>query len=116
MPVQKSTLGNRTLHSQGHEIVCNVHGFIKNKDVKKVQKRTSQTNEVSKLSFIRVSKKYKEACEDLNESFSTNGKKHIAPKPVTGIDIFYKCVTRRTVHSFYTQQKSLPIVNNFYQF
>lgn len=118
MPPKKSTLGSRTLHSQAREIVANVNEFMKSEaevgkfliDVKKIHERVSKATGVSKRSVIRIMKEYKRICDNVNDSFSTPGKKHRLPKRITDIDDFDKCVIRRTVHNFYVQQKTVPTV------
>lgn len=118
MPSKKSTLGCRTLHSQAREIVANVNEFMKSEaevgkfliDVKNIHELVSKATGVSKRSVIRIMKECKRICDNVNDSFSAPGKKHRLPKRITDIDDFDKCVTRRRVHNFYVQQKTVPAV------
>lgn len=119
MPPIVSKIQHKKLHSQAREIVYRVLEFCEEEartwdgehllvPIKQCQKRCSRATGVS-LGSIKKIKKEGGTMLD-GQVFTTPDKVRKKERFVTGLDNFNRAVVRRTVHSFYSQEKCLPTV------
>jgi hypothetical protein len=69
----------------------------------------SEATGVSERTIKRILKERKEH-EEQGTSFGMPGKKHNVPRRITEIDNLDKCVVRRTIHSLYAQEGTVPTI------
>lgn len=119
MPPIVSKIKHKKLHGQAREIVFRVLEFCEEEarlgnggnlliPIKQCQKRCSRATGVSLDSVKKIKKEGKAMVN--GQVFATPNKTRVKKKPVTVLDDFDKTLIRRTVHSFYSQEKSLPTV------